>query len=109
MNNPKNDFEKLKFSPFDLQNILLNNSNNPDDNFLNTNQFSDTNCFTIEEKKSKLCCSDDKSFSILHLNIRSLKKKLDKLINFLATLSLTLWSSVFLKHGVLMSIIIGIS
>ena len=55
--------------------------------FFNTNQFSDTNYFTIEETKSKLSCCDNKSFSILHLNIRSFKKNFDKLVNFLATLS----------------------
>ena len=55
--------------------------------FLNTNQFSDTNYFTIEETKSKLSCCDNKSFSILHLNIRSFKKNFDKLVNFLDTLS----------------------
>ena len=87
MNTPKSDFKNLKFSSFDLQNILLNNSNDPDDNFFNTNQFSDTNYFTIEETKSKLFCSDDKSISILHRNIRSLKKNFDKLVDFLATLS----------------------
>ena len=74
MNTPKSDFENLKFSPFDLHNILSNNSNNPNDNFFNTNQFSDTNYFTIEETKSKHVCSDDKSFSILLMDIRSLKK-----------------------------------
>ena len=105
MSSPKSDFENLKFSPFDLQNLLLNNSNDPDDNFFNTNQFSDTNYFTIEETKSKPFCSDDKSFSILHLNIRSFKKNFDKLVNFLDTL--TSRSSVFLKHGVLVSIIIA--
>ena len=78
MNTPKNDFEELKFSTFDLQNILLNNNNNPNDNFFNANQFSDTNYFTTEEKKSKLSCSDGKSFSILHLNIRSFIKNFDK-------------------------------
>ena len=86
MNTPKSDFENLKFSPFDLQNILLNNSNNPDDNFLNTNQFSNTNYFTMEETKSKRFCSDGKSFSILHVSIRSLKKNFDKLVDFLTTL-----------------------
>ena len=86
MNTPKSDFENLKFSPFDLQNILLNNSNNSDDNFLNTNQCSDTNYFTIEETKSKRFCSDGKSFSTLHASIRSLKKNFDKLVDFLATL-----------------------
>ena len=87
MHTPKGDFENLKFNPFDLQNILLNNSNDPDDNFLNTYQFSDTNYVTIEETKSKLSCFDNKSFSILHLNIRSFKKNFDKLVNFLDTSS----------------------
>ena len=84
----KGGFENLIFSPFDLQNILLNNNNDPDDNFFNKNRFSDTNYFTIEETKSKLSCCDNKSFSILHLNIRTFKKNFDLLVNFLATLSL---------------------
>ena len=50
--------------------------------FLNKNEFTDTNHFTIEETKSKLSISDDKSFLILHQNIRSFEKKLDKLVNF---------------------------
>ena len=86
MSTPKSDFESLKFSPFDFQNLLLNNSNDSVDNFLNTNQFSDTNYFTIEETKSNLFWSDDKSFSIFHRNLRSLKKNFDKLVDFLATL-----------------------
>ena len=105
MHTPKGDFENLKFSPFDLQNILLNNSNDPDDNVLNTNQFSDTNYFTIQETESKLS-HDNKSFSILHLNLRRFKKNFDKLVNFLVTLSFNSRSSVLLKHGVLVSIII---
>ena len=55
-----------------------------------TNQFSDTNYFTIEETKSKCFCSDDKSFSILRLNIRRLKKSFDKLVNFYPLVVLTL-------------------
>ena len=50
--------------------MLLNYSNDPDDNIFNANQFSDTNYFTIEETESKLC-TEAKSFSIIHLNIRS--------------------------------------
>ena len=76
MNTPKSDFENLKFSPFDLQNILSNNSNNPDDNFLNTNRFSDINYFTIEETKSKHVCSDDKSFSNTSPEYKKFKEKL---------------------------------
>ena len=87
MHTPKCDFENLKFTTYDLQNILLNNNNDPDDNFLNTYQFSDKNYFLIEETKSKLSCCDNKPFPILHLNVRSFKKNFDKLVNFLATLS----------------------
>ena len=108
-NTPKSDFENLKFSPFDLQNILLNNSNNPDDKFFNTNQFPDTNYFTIEETKPKLFCSDYKSFSILHLNIRSFKKNFDKLADFFATLSFNFKVICISEICVLVSIIIAIS
>ena len=87
MHTPKCDFENLKFSTYDLQNILLNNNKDSDDNFLNTSQFSDKNYFLIEETKSKLSCCDNKPFSILHLNVRSFKKNFDKLVNFFATLS----------------------
>ena len=59
MHIPKGDFENLKFSPFDLQNIPINNDNDPGDNVFNTNQFSDTNYFAIEETKSKLSCCDN--------------------------------------------------
>ena len=87
MHTPKGEFENKTFSPFDLQNLLLNNNNDPDDNFFNTSQFSDTNCFTIEETESKLSCCDNNYFSILYLNIRRFRKNFDKLVNFLATLS----------------------
>ena len=87
MHTPIGDSKNLKFTPFNLQNILLNNSNGPDGNFFNTNQFFDKNYFTIEETKSKLSCCDNKSFSIFHLKIRSFNKNFDKLVNFSATLS----------------------
>ena len=51
MHTPKGDYENLKFSPFDLQNILLNNNNDPDTNYFNANQFSDRNYFTIEKTR----------------------------------------------------------
>ena len=97
MNTPKIDFENLKFNPSHLQNILLNNRNDPDDNFFNTKQFSYTNYFTIEETKSKHFCSDGKSFSILHLNIRSLKKSFGKLVDFSANLSFNFSHPYFLN------------
>ena len=52
MHTPKQDFEKLKFSSFDLQNNVLNNNNDRDENFFKANHFIDTNYFTMEENKS---------------------------------------------------------
>ena len=42
------DSEKLEFSPFDLQYIILDNDNDPDDNFFNIRLFSDMSYFTVE-------------------------------------------------------------
>lgn len=41
MNTEISDFEKLEFSPFVLQNIVLDNDNDPDDNFFSVRRFSD--------------------------------------------------------------------
>ena len=82
MNTPKREFEKIKFSSFDLQNIMLNNNNNPDGNFFNPNQFPDTNHFTMAENKLKISGSDGKSSLILDLNVKSFKKDLEKLVSF---------------------------
>ena len=86
MNTPRSEFEKIKFSSFNLQNIMLKNDKNPDD-FFNTNQFPDTNYFMMAETKSKICGSDGKSFWTLDLNVKSVKKDLEKLANFWTTLS----------------------
>ena len=52
MNTEISDFEKLEFSPFVLQNIVLDNGNNPDDNFFSVRRFSDMSYFTVKEVKS---------------------------------------------------------
>ena len=48
--------------------------------------FADTNYISTEEAKLKISFSKSNSFLLLHLNIRSLQKVFDKLIDFLATL-----------------------
>ena len=70
-----------------MKNVFLNNSNGPDDNFFNPNQFANTNSFINEETQSNLSSSYDTSFSIL--NIRSSKRNCDMSVNFLATLGFT--------------------
>ena len=42
------DFENLPFNTFGNENILLNNSFDPDRNFFNTHGFTNTTYFTPE-------------------------------------------------------------
>ena len=68
------NFESLKYSISDnTHEILLHNSCNPDKNFFDTDiQNIDTPYILPEEFESFSCKLNSKSFSILHLNIRSL-------------------------------------
>ena len=68
-------FETLKFSRYNSENLLLDNNSDPVENFFKESHFADTNCFSTEEAKLKISCSKSNSFSLLHLNIRSLQKK----------------------------------
>ena len=78
--NPE-DFENLTFNTFDNENILLNYSFDPDSNFFNTHGFTNTTFFTPETLKAMIKENNDISFSVLHLNIRSLNKNFESLKN----------------------------
>ena len=71
---------------FDFQKILNNDSQDPDGNFFNAFDFKDSQYFTPEESSRNLNNFDKSSFSMLHLNIRSLQKNFDSLLNLLMTL-----------------------
>ena len=74
----KADFESSAFRTFDFEKILHNDSQDPDENF-NAFNFKDSQYFTPEESSllNNLNNFDkSSSFSMLHLNIRSLQKKL---------------------------------
>ena len=86
MNNQNSTFETLKFNPYDSENLLLDNNSDPDENFFKESYFTDTKYFSAEEAKLKLSCSKSNSFSLLHLNIRSLQRNFDKLTEFLDNL-----------------------
>ena len=77
------DFENLTFNTFDKENILLNDSFDPDSNFFNTHGFTNTTYFTPETSKAMIKENNDISFSVLHLNIRSLNKNFESLKNVL--------------------------
>ena len=66
--------------------ILNNDSQDPDGNFFNAFSFKDSQYFTPEESTRDLNNFDKSSFSMLHLNIRSLQKNFDSLFNLLMTL-----------------------
>ena len=67
---------------------MLDNSCDPDKNFFDTDiQNIDTPYILPEEFESFSCKLNSKSFSILHLNIRSLKKNFDSFKLFLSSLN----------------------
>ena len=80
------DFESIAFKTFDFERILNNDSQDPDEDFFNTFSFKDSQYFTPEESTRNLNNFDKSSFSMLHLNIRSLQKNFDNLFNLLITL-----------------------
>ena len=67
------DFESIAFKTFDFERILNNDSQDPDEDFFNTFSFKDSQYFTPEESTRNLNNFDKSSFSMLHLNIRSLQ------------------------------------
>ena len=95
------NFETLKYDPSESSgDILLDNSCDPDLHFFNTNiQNLDTPYILPEEFQNFLDDDISESLSILHLNIRSIKKtsKLLKTFYLLRTIILAL--HVFLRHG----------
>ena len=83
------NFESLKYSiSHDTHEIFLDNSCDPDKSFFDTDiQNIDTPYILPEEFESFSCKLNSKSISILHLNIRSLKKNFDSFKLFLSSLN----------------------
>ena len=83
------NFENLSYNPFLNRNkILLNDNLDPDEHFYNDEMFEkiNANYFSIETIQTKLKnLSANSSFSVLHLNIRSLNRNFENLKLFLHT------------------------
>ena len=75
------NFENLKFDPFESKDILLDDSNDPDKNFYNNIQAVDTQYYFPLElpSLSEELHINSENFSMIHLNIRSAKKNSEKL------------------------------
>ena len=67
----ENNFERLSFDPFGFDNVLLNNTNDPDENiFINLSQVDSV--FTEGKQQQVLKKINDKTFFVVHLSVRSL-------------------------------------
>ena len=81
------DFENLTFNTFNKENILLDDSVDPDNNFFDTHDIPKTTYFTPDTLKTIIKENNDISFSVLHLNIRSLNKNFESPKNLPAELN----------------------
>ena len=78
------NFESLKFNPFDcIAEILNDDSFDPDVNFFNNN-IENLDTPYISPEKIKDLNVDTSALSVLHLNIRSLKKNFESFELFLS-------------------------
>ena len=91
----ENDFEKLRFDPFGFDNfffffifdnVILNNTNDPDENIFNNLSQIDSICYALEEVATKFKKISDKTFSVLHLNVRILIQNFEYLKELLTTI-----------------------
>ena len=82
------DFEKINFNPFKTIETLLDKFSDSELTLFNENMLNlDTSYFIPEEASQYLTNVDSKSLSILHVNIRSLKKNFENFKLLLSNLS----------------------
>ena len=83
------NFENMSFDPFQRNSVLLDNLSDPDFNFFNDNNLEavNTKYFSLDELESHLSTADEKNFSLLHINIRSMSKNFEKLKSLLLNMN----------------------
>ena len=87
---PNSSFESQSFNPFSINEDFKDNDQDPDVNFYQTQISSlDTSYYIPNEVKEKLENFQQKSFSVLHLNIRSMSKNFESFREFLDSLCFT--------------------
>ena len=76
------NFENIFFNPFECQNILSDENNDPDKNFFNEKS-EDVNSpyYNVDKLNSSFQNLLKNSFSVLHINIRSMNKILKSYVN----------------------------
>ena len=79
------NFENIFFNPFYSQNILSDENNDPDINFFNEKSEAVNSLFYIVDKFNSSSQNLLKnSFTVLHINIRSMNKNFEKLREYLS-------------------------
>ena len=73
----------IKFNLFQVEIILTNGNFDPDNNLLNEKINSVESTYYTHEEFVSFSSNLSENFSIIHLNIRSLHKNIDKLKDFL--------------------------
>ena len=87
---PNSSFESQSFNPFSINKDFKDNDQDADVNFYQTQISSlDTSYYIPNEVKEKLENFQQKSFSVLHLNIRSMSKNFESFREFLDSLCFT--------------------
>ena len=76
-------YENNKFNLLEVATILTNDNFDPDSNFLNEIVNSVESTYYTHEECVCFSSNLSENFSIIHLNIRSLQKNIDKLKDFL--------------------------
>ena len=75
----ENNFEKLRFDPFGFDN--RSNTNDADENIFNSLSQRDSVFYAVEEAATSFKKFNDKTFSLLNLNVRSINKNFETLRN----------------------------
>ena len=84
---PNSNFDSQFFNPFSVNEELQNNELDPDVNYyLNEISSFDTKYYVPDEVKDQLKSLQLNSFSVFHLNIRSMKKHFEAFQNFIECL-----------------------
>ena len=75
------NFENLKFDPFESKDVLLDDSSDPHKNIFNNIQAVNTQYYLLSEllSLSGKARINSEHFSMIHLNIRSATKNFEKL------------------------------
>ena len=61
----ENNFENLRFDPFGFDNVLLNNTNDPDENIFSNLSQIESVLYAVEEAATSLKIFSDNTFSVL--------------------------------------------